>query len=62
MIGCVGELHPEVAAAFELDVPGAYLEVDLTALQTADKKDVQFREVSREPAIRRDVAALFERG
>jgi phenylalanyl-tRNA synthetase beta chain len=62
MVGCVGELHPEVAAAFELDVPGAYLEVDLTALQTADKKDVQFREVSREPAIRRDLAALFERG
>jgi phenylalanyl-tRNA synthetase beta chain len=61
-IGSVGELHPEVAAAFDLDVPGAYLEIDLTALETANRKDVQFREVSREPAIRRDVAALFERG
>jgi len=61
-VGCVGELHPEVAAAFGLDVPGAYLEIDLTSLEAAGKKDVQFREVSREPAVRRDVSALFERG
>lgn len=59
-VGWVGELHPEVATAFELDVPAAYLELDLTALQAAEKKDVQFREVSREPAVRRDVSALFE--
>jgi phenylalanyl-tRNA synthetase beta chain len=60
-VGCVGELHPEVAAAFELTVPLAVLELDLTALQAAEKKDVQFREVSREPAVRRDLSALFER-
>jgi len=61
-VGLVGELHPEVAAGFDLDVPCALLELDLSALQGAEKKEVQFREVSREPAVRRDVAALVDRG
>ncbi|MGH0028570.1 MAG: phenylalanine--tRNA ligase subunit beta [Myxococcota bacterium] len=60
-VGSVGELHPGVAATFEIDVSCAWLELNLGALAAAEKKDVQFREVSREPSIRRDVAALLER-
>ena len=60
-LGSVGELHPAVAASFEIDAPCALLEIDLSALALAEKRDVQFREVSREPSIRRDVAALLDR-
>ena len=60
-LGCMGELHPRVAATFEIDGPCAWFELNLTALSAAEKKDVQFREVSREPSVRRDVAALLDR-
>jgi phenylalanyl-tRNA synthetase beta chain len=60
-VGWVGEVHPRVAASFEIDDACAWLELNLSALSAAEKKDVQFREVSREPAVRRDVAALLDR-
>jgi phenylalanyl-tRNA synthetase beta chain len=60
-LGIVGELHPQVAAAFEIDAPCALLELDLDALAATEKREFQFREVSREPSIRRDVAALLDR-
>ena len=60
-LGWVGELHPRVAVTFQIDEPCAWFELNLSALAAAEKKDVQFREVSREPSIRRDVAALLDR-
>jgi len=61
VVGVVGELHPEVASRFGIDVPCAVVEVDLDALLAANRRDFQFREVSREPSIRRDVAVLVDR-
>jgi phenylalanyl-tRNA synthetase beta chain len=60
-IGSVGELHPEVLQAFELDVPGALLELDLGALAATPVPRKRFVEPSREPAIRRDLAVLIDR-
>lgn len=60
-IGSVGELHPEVLRAFELDVPAALVEVELGALATISAPRASFREPSREPAIRRDLAVLIDR-
>ena len=60
-LGTVGEIHPEVAAAFGIDAACAWLELDVDALAVAEQKDVRFREVSREPSIRRDLAALLDR-
>jgi phenylalanyl-tRNA synthetase beta chain len=60
-IGSVGELHPEVLRAFELDVPAALVEVDLGALTAIAAPRALFREPSREPAIRRDLAVLIAR-
>jgi phenylalanyl-tRNA synthetase beta chain len=57
-VGQVGELHPEVAAAFEIDVPCAIIELNLGAVLAEKKKEAQFREVSREPAVQRDAAYL----
>jgi phenylalanyl-tRNA synthetase beta chain len=60
-IGCVGDLHPEVASAFDLDVPAAYVELDVTALAATPAARPRFREPSREPAIRRDLAVTVPR-
>jgi phenylalanyl-tRNA synthetase beta chain len=61
VVGVVGELHPEVAGRFEIDVPCAVVEVDLDGLLAANRREFQFREVSKEPAVRRDVAVLVDR-
>ena len=37
------------------------LELDLDALAATETREFRFREVSREPSIRRDVAALLDR-
>jgi phenylalanyl-tRNA synthetase beta chain len=60
-LGAVGELHPEVAAAFAIDSACAWLELDLDALAATGPREVRVREVSREPQVRRDLAALVDR-
>ena len=61
MVGAVGELHPETGSRFELDVPGAVLELDLSALLEMPTGPPQYRDVSRFPQLRRDVAVLVGR-
>jgi phenylalanyl-tRNA synthetase beta chain len=60
-VGVVGELHPEVAARFALEVPCAVIEIDLAALTALPRPEVRFREVSRQPLARRDLAVLLDR-
>lgn len=60
-VGVVGELHPEVASRFELDVPTALIEIDLSQLDEAERESRRFREVSRQPLVRRDLALLVPR-
>ncbi|HVN38299.1 MAG TPA: phenylalanine--tRNA ligase subunit beta [Myxococcota bacterium] len=60
-IGSVGELHPELLRDFELDAPAALVEIDLGALASVAVSRPLFREPSREPAIRRDLAVLIDR-
>jgi phenylalanyl-tRNA synthetase beta chain len=60
-LGVVGELHPETAAAYEIDVPCAIIELDLQALPEAPGRDSRYREVSRQPLVRRDLAYVFDR-
>jgi phenylalanyl-tRNA synthetase beta chain len=61
VIGSLGELHPDVASRFEIDVPAALLEVDLGRLARAPRQPARFREVSRFPQVRRDLALLVAR-
>jgi phenylalanyl-tRNA synthetase beta chain len=61
VIGSIGEVHPDVLRRFELDVPVALVEVDLGALTASPAPRALFREPSREPAIRRDLAVLIAR-
>jgi len=61
VIGSVGELHPETAARFEIEVPCALVEVDLSRLGALPRREPQYREVSRFPQSRRDLAVLVGR-
>lgn len=60
-VGALGELHPEVAARFEIDAPCALFTLDLDALAAAPPEPVRYREVSRHPSVRRDLAVLLSR-
>ncbi|MBW2287346.1 MAG: phenylalanine--tRNA ligase subunit beta [Deltaproteobacteria bacterium] len=59
VVGTVGEIHPEVAANFALDVPCALIELDLGRLEAQPRRAKEFHEVSRQPAARRDLAVLL---
>jgi len=58
MIGAVGELHPEVAARFGIEATCAVFELDLGALLACEPRRPAYREVSRFPLVRRDLAVL----
>jgi phenylalanyl-tRNA synthetase beta chain len=57
----VGELHPDCAAAFEIDVPIALAVIDVDALDTLATPSARYREVSRHPRVVRDLALLVAR-
>ena len=59
--GGLGELHPDVAARFDLDGPCALLVLDLDALIAARPEARRFQEPSRHPRVRRDLAVLLPR-
>ena len=61
VIGSVGELHPEAATRFGIDVPCALFEMDLTGLRDAPPRVPTFSGLSRQPAARRDLAVLVDR-
>jgi phenylalanyl-tRNA synthetase beta chain len=60
-VASVGELHPETAAGFGLDAPAALLLLDLDALLRAPRTPGRYRELSRHPKVRRDLAVLLDR-
>ncbi|MHB8455200.1 MAG: phenylalanine--tRNA ligase subunit beta [Acidiferrobacterales bacterium] len=57
-IGLLGALHPEIQTRLGLDLPVFLFELDLMALQHGQIP--VFREVSRYPAIRRDIAVVVK--
>ena len=57
----VGELHPAIAARFEIDTPCALIEVDLSAVGDLPTKKHIYQEVSRHPQVRRDLAVVLDR-
>jgi phenylalanyl-tRNA synthetase beta chain len=61
MVGAVGEIHPEVAAHFEIGAGCAVVEIDLSALLELPPAPARFREVSRFPQVRRDLAVIVAR-
>jgi phenylalanyl-tRNA synthetase beta chain len=59
--GLLGELHPRVAQAFDLPGRVAALELAVPPLVAAAEGPVAYRDVSRFPPVRRDVAFEVDR-
>jgi phenylalanyl-tRNA synthetase beta chain len=55
-VGLVGEIDPDVLAAYAIDERVAWLEVDLTTLLVLPHADLPFRPVSRFPSSDVDLA------
>ncbi len=55
-IGCVGEIHPKVREAFDIDTPVFGVELDVDALEVPE--DAQMMEIPRYPAVSRDISML----
>ncbi|MDT2760334.1 phenylalanine--tRNA ligase subunit beta [Enterococcus xiangfangensis] len=59
LIGFVGQVHPKIAASYELK--SAYVaEIDLAALIAQEKAPLVFEAVSKYPAVSRDIAMLVD--
>jgi phenylalanyl-tRNA synthetase beta chain len=59
-VGWLGALHPEFVAKLDLDEPVFLFQIPISSLQTA--KIPKFSEVSRFPAIRRDLSFMVDAG
>jgi phenylalanyl-tRNA synthetase beta chain len=60
VLGRVGDLHPEVAKAFELDAPCAVFELDLASCLRLAPESPRYADPSAYPAVRRDFAVLLD--
>jgi phenylalanyl-tRNA synthetase beta chain len=56
--GVIGEIHPRVAAAFEIEGRVAVCVVGLGPLLRAADREVEFHDIPRYPPVRRDLAFL----
>ena len=61
-LGVVGELHPKVAAAFEITGPVCLLEINVTALLPFTTGHKMFQPVPRFPSTVRDLALVVDTG
>ncbi len=60
-IGILGQLHPELAESLRLEPETIAAELNLDALLNSSTATVKLRSVSRNPAVKRDIALLIER-
>lgn len=59
VVGYLGELHPDLAEAWDLAERVSLFEVDVTALIEADRRPARYRSLPRYPAVQRDVAFVL---
>jgi len=59
-IGCLGEVHPLVARAYDLEAPVLLLEINVDALQQCPRQAIKFERLSRFPETYRDTAILVD--
>jgi phenylalanyl-tRNA synthetase beta chain len=60
-LGAVGQLHPEVARALDLDEGTLLFELDAQALADLARDERRYQSPSRYPALTRDLAVLIHR-
>ena len=60
-IGKVGQIHPDIAEAGRLPLGTILAELDLDVLLCQPQEGISLKPVSRNPAVRRDIALLIEK-
>jgi phenylalanyl-tRNA synthetase beta chain len=60
-VGVVGQIHPDVAEASDLAPQAVLAELDLEFLATVAEERFKMKSVSRNPAVRRDIAILISK-
>jgi phenylalanyl-tRNA synthetase beta chain len=61
-VGLVGQVHPEVAGAFDIEQDVYLFEVDLEALVPQVAKPRLYQPLSRFPAVQEDIAIVVDEG
>ncbi|MEX2247076.1 MAG: phenylalanine--tRNA ligase subunit beta [Dehalococcoidia bacterium] len=59
--GVVGQVHPDVAASFEVEREAYVFEVSLDDVLAAPRTPLKVRNVSRFPAVEQDIAVVVDR-
>ncbi|MBP3360862.1 MAG: phenylalanine--tRNA ligase subunit beta [Clostridia bacterium] len=59
-IGVVGQLHPSVAANYDIDVPVYAAQIELEGLMAAAESTVKYKQLPKFPAVTRDIAMLVD--
>lgn len=60
LLGTLGEIHPDIQEAFEIDRPVYYFELDFATLVGMSGEAVQIKAPSRFPDTYRDIAMLMD--
>ncbi|MEO6726818.1 MAG: phenylalanine--tRNA ligase subunit beta [Blastocatellia bacterium] len=61
-VGCVGQLHPSVAAGYKFKQPVFVAELDLGTMLSADRVEVRYQPLPKFPTVVRDLALLIDTG
>ena len=62
VLGELGQVHPDVAAAFGIDIPVYAAEFGMAAMRAATVGPVKFRPLPRYPLVERDLSVVVDRG
>lgn len=60
-LGIIGQIHPDIAEQLALPAETFLCEIDIEAAMKVDTGDLKYRAVSRNPAVRRDIAILISK-
>ncbi len=60
-IGIVGEIHPEVSKAFEIETPCYVAEINLEKMLDKVNTEVKYKQMPRFPAVIRDIAMIVDK-
>lgn len=58
LLGIIGEIHPRVMDIFEIKYPSSVSEISLGALFETVRSEREYKEISKYPAVLRDIAVL----
>jgi phenylalanyl-tRNA synthetase beta chain len=58
--GVLGQLHPQIAAEFEIDAPVYLFELDVERLLPGQRLQVQHQPLSRFPSVSQDIAVIVD--